>query len=295
MVNVRHLETFVVVADELHFGRAADRLHVAQPAVSQTIRTLERELGAALFDRSSRTVRLTAAGQSYLADAHDILRRLDRASSRALDTQAGVRGRVRVGYTAVCSLGGLASAVAEFAKRYPDVAVELEHLGTAEQIEQLRAGTIDVGFGILPGGPEPVHSEIVAPDELHVLHPTDHEFAEYNRIPASDVLRQPLLLMTRDREPCVHQLVNRLSNEHQVEHQIAMEVDHLESMMSFARAGLGVGLAPSAATQLHLDGLTSRPLEPSVPAGISMLWQPGAATPTTTRLLDTMRSAFAPA
>ncbi|MEM8619741.1 MAG: LysR substrate-binding domain-containing protein [Actinomycetota bacterium] len=293
MVSLRHLETFVVVADELHFGRAAERLHVAQPAVSQTIRALERDLGATLFDRSSRSVRLTAAGESYLTDAHDVLQRLDRASSRALDAHAGVRGRVRVGYTAVCSLGGLASAVASFADQYPDVDVELEHLGTAEQAEQLRQHIIDVGFGILPGGPEPVHAEIVAPDELRVFHPTGHDFAGRERVPVSALLRQPLLLMSREREPCVHQLVSRLSDEHQIQRHIALEVDHLESMMAFARSGAGVGLAPGAAAQLHLDGLTSRPLEPAVPAGVSMMWHPATATPTTELFLDTAREVLA--
>lgn len=290
MMNLRHLETFVVVADELHFGRAAERLHVAQPAVSQTIRALEREIGVELFDRSGRQVRLTDAGRAYVADAHDVLDRLNRATTRAVDAQAGLRGRVSIGYTAASALAGLADVVATYGRSYPDVQVDLEHLGTADQAERIRARMLDVGFGILPGGPEPVHSEVVVEGELSAYVGTGHGTRRSERIPIAELLSERLIVMSRSREPCVHQLLNRLGAEHQIVPDIALEVDHLETLLSFVAAGVGVGLAPSAAGRLRLDGVTSLLLDPPVPAGMSMMWNPAATSPAAAHFLDVTRT-----
>lgn len=290
MVNLRHLETFVIVAEELHFGRAAQRLHVAQPAVSQTIRALESEIGVDLFDRSGRRVRLTDAGRAYVADAHDVLDRLSRATTRAVDAQAGFRGRISIGYTAASALDGLADVVAAYQRLYPDVQVELEHCGTADQAERIRGQTLDVGFGILPGGPEPVHSEVVVQGDLSAFVATSHGLHQSDRVPIAAVLRERLIVMSRSREPCVHQLLNRLGAEHQIVPDIALEVDHLETLLSFVAAGIGVGLAPSAAGRLRLDGVTTLRLDPAIPAGMSMMWNPAATSPTTTRFLDVTRA-----
>lgn len=290
MVNLRHLETFVVVAEELHFGRAARRLHVAQPAVSQTIRALEKEIGVELFDRSGRQVKLTNAGRAYVTDAHDVLDRLNRATTRAVDAQAGFHGRVSVGYTAASALTGLAEVVAAYRRLYPDVQVELEHLGTADQAERIRAQTLDVGFGILPGGPEPVHSEVVVQSDLNAYFGDSHHFHQFEQIPIAELLRERLIVMSRSREPCVHQLLNRLGAEYQTVAEVSLEVDHLETLLSFVAADIGVGLAPSAARRLRLDGVTSLPLDPPVPAGMSMMWNPTATSPTAARFLDVTRT-----
>ena len=290
MVNLRHLEIFVVVAEELHFGRAAQRLHVAQPAVSQTIRALESEIGVELFDRSGRQVRLTDAGRAYVADAHDVLGRLNRAATRAVDAQAGFRGRVSIGYTAASALAGLAEVVAMHQRSYPDVQLELEHLGTADQAERIRTQTLDVGFGILPGGPEPVHSEVVVQGDLSAYFAASDSFHQFERVPIAELLGQRLIVMSRSREPCVHQLLNRLGAEHQIVPDIALEVDHLETLLSFVAAGIGVGLAPSAAGRLRLEGVTSLALDPPVSAPMSMMWNPAATSPAAARFLDITRT-----
>ncbi|MEM9034225.1 MAG: LysR substrate-binding domain-containing protein [Actinomycetota bacterium] len=285
-MNLRHIRTFLVVAEELHVGRAAARLHVAQPAVSQTVAALERELGLELFDRVGRGIRLTAAGQAYANEVRSVFPQLDRAARAAQDAERGVRGRLAVGFTAVCTLGDLPGFLIGFMGRYPQVGVELRQMATAEQPRALRLGTIDVGFTILPGGPEPVHSRLLTSDELHAFLARQHPLARYERVPVSELLDEPFLLMSKEREPCVHQSFNRMCEEHGKQGEIFMELDHLESMLAFVATGAGVSLAPSTAARLQLEGTTSRPLDPPVPAGISVVWDPAALTPTAQLFLD---------
>lgn len=287
-MKLRHLEVFLVVADELHFGRAAARLRVAQPAVSQTIGALEEELGVQLFDRSNRRIRLSPAGEAYVDEVRGVFRQLDQASSAAREAHAGVRGRLTVGFTAVCTLGPLPGAVVQFMRQHPNVVVRLEQLSTADQVDALGRGTIDVGFTILPDDHAPVHSKVVAPDELHVFFAEGHRLAAWNRVPVAEILEEPFLLTSRAREPCVHRSLDHMSEQHGTRAEVVMEVDHLEATLSFVSAGLGISIAPSAAARLRLDGVTSRPLDPSVPAGMSAIWTPETASPTTLRFLDAL-------
>ena len=285
-MKLRHLEVFLIVADELHFGRAAARLRVAQPAVSQTIAALEEELGVQLFDRSSRRIRLSPAGEAYVDEVRGVFRMLDEASAVAREAHAGVRGRLTIGFTAVCTLGPLPGAIVQFMKRYPHVAVRLEQLSTADQVEALQRGTIDVGFTILPDDHAPVHSRLVTPDELHVFFADDHRLASWKRVPIAEILDEPFLLTSREREPCVHRSLDHMGEQHGTRAEVILEVDHLEATLSFVAAGLGISIAPSAAARLKLDGVSSRPLEPSVGAGMSAIWVPETATATSQRFLD---------
>ncbi|MEM8924286.1 MAG: LysR substrate-binding domain-containing protein [Actinomycetota bacterium] len=279
-MNLRHIETFLLVAEELHVGRAAARLHVAQPAVSQTIAALERDLGLKLFDRSGRGIRLTPAGVTYRDEVQTVLPQLERATRAARDAEAGVRGRLTIGFTAVCTLGDLADRLVGFMSRHPDIAVRLQQMATSDQMEALLAGSIDAGFTILSGGPDPVHSHLITRDELHVFFPADHRFADLGRVPIPELLDERFLLLSRDREPCAHRSFTRMCAEHDKAAEIVMEVDHLESMLAFVAAGLGVSLAPSTASRLRLDRVVSRPLDPPVPAGISVMWSTTPSPPT---------------
>lgn len=288
-MKLRHLRVFLAVADELHFGRAAQRLHVAQPAVSQTVAALENELGVTLFDRSRRRVRLTEAGQAYRAEVEDVFRHLDRASTVAREADAGVRGTLNVGFTAVCTLSALPDLLVDFMQLHPDVSVRPKHVGTVDQIEGLRLGTIDVGFSILPGEHAEVQSRLVASDELHLFFPADHALARFDRVPMLEALNEPFLLMSREREPCVHGCFERICDEHGRRAEVVMEVDHLESLFAFVGAGLGVSLAPSIASRLRLDGVVTRPVEPAIPAGISVMWRNDETSPATSRFLKHLR------
>ena len=285
-MKLRHLETFIIVADELHFGRAAARLHVAQPAVSQTISGLEDSLGVELFDRTRRQVRLTEAGERFLEDTRRILGDLEQAKHSARRLAAGERGQLRIGFTVACAMSRIPSAIADFMKSNPGVEVSLRQLGTAAQLEALALGRLDIGFSVLAQPDDSIQRRLVAPDRLHVFLPAQHPLAVNEEVHVSDALRCPFVLMTREQEPQMHHAFHGLCRELGIEPAVVLEVDHLEAMLAFVAAGLGVSFAPSATNKLDASGVISRPLVPFIAVDIHALWSEQNLSPATRRFLQ---------
>jgi DNA-binding transcriptional LysR family regulator len=284
-MKLRHLETFVMVAEELHFGRAAARLNVAQPAVSQTIRGLEEHLGVALFDRTRRQVELTQAGELFLAEALRILGDLDSAVAAARQLGSGRRGRLRVGFTVACAVSVVPGLVVAFMEAHPEVDVSLIQLGTAAQIEALELGRLDLGFSVLTPPDPRITQRLVAPDRLHAFLPAGHPLGRRDEVEAREVLRHPFILTARAQEPRMHQEFHALCRAHQIEPRVVLEVEHLEAMLGFVAAGLGVSFAPSAASAFASDRVTSRPLTPPMRVDIHALWSARRLPPTAERFL----------
>ena len=153
-MELRHLRYFVAVADELHFGRAAEKLHISQPPLSMQIRALEDELGVALLNRTRRHVSLTRAGQAFLQDARQILEKTDQAVLTARRAGRGEIGELAVGFISVADYNLLPLVLREFRRRYPMVSLSLKEATTDAQLDDLREGRIDVGF-LLPPVTEP--------------------------------------------------------------------------------------------------------------------------------------------
>lgn len=271
----RHLETFFVVADELHFGRAATRLHVAQPAVSHTIAALEEEVGTPLFDRSQRRVQLTAAGRTFLTEAHEAAAQLQRAISRARSAATGTVGQLRLAFTAVCALSPLPQQIAAFMKTYPNVEVRLEQLGTREQFDALKLGRIDLGFSVFPESDEHICSRPFVKESLAAFVPSTHQLANRRKVKLSALLQEPFILMSRRKEPKILDAYLGLCTKYSVTPNIVLELDQLESMFGFVAAGLGVSLAPWVARRLRLDGVVALPVTPALPGGIAFSWHKG--------------------
>src|SRR3984885_14837445 len=175
-MELRHLRYFVSVGEEQHFGRAAARLHVAQPAVSRQIQDLEREMGFLLFDRLPRGVRLSAAGQLFLSDARRILQDVDEAKRRAERIALGKAGTLRVGIATALSWHGMVvDSVREFRRRQPDAELELHHLLSVHQVEAILSGRLDAGFvaTITPWNKDLAHWEFVK-DRILLAVPKGH-------------------------------------------------------------------------------------------------------------------------
>ena len=145
-MELRHLKYFVAVAEELHFGRAAERLHIAQPPLSQQIMNLEEELGVKLFDRSRRTIQMTEAGAYFLKEAQHILSHVEEASETARRIYRGQAGRLVVGFVGSVVHTFLPEGLRAFRENFPEVELVLQELNTADQIKSLHAKRIDVGF-----------------------------------------------------------------------------------------------------------------------------------------------------
>src|SRR5215470_7289796 len=165
-MELRHIRYFVTVAQELHFGRAAARVHIAQPSLSRQIRDLEAELGLQLFERNRRRVSLTAAGTTFFEEAQLLLARTADAVTAARAAARGERGRLRIAYIPSVVLGGLPEIIRSFRARLPGVEVQLEEMPPAQQIEALRAGRVDVGFARGPVADAGLATETVFEEPL---------------------------------------------------------------------------------------------------------------------------------
>ena len=198
-MELRQLRYFVTLAEELHFGRAAEREHIVQSALSQQVQRLERELGVRLLERSTHHVGLTAAGSVFLVEARQILARVDRAAGVARSA-VGAAATLRVGIID-SSYDSMPQILHEVQARYPGLIIHQVEAGVPEQYQQLADGRLDVGIGRAALAPPQVASLLFRLDPLGVLVPTGHRFADLDEVPVAVLAEEPLLLAEEARAP----------------------------------------------------------------------------------------------
>lgn len=265
-MELRQLRYFVTVAEELHFGRAADRLHIVQPAVSQQIRRLERELGVALFDRSTRTVTLTDAGRVFLPHARDVLATVARARTAIDDLRADHAAALRLGTSS--GLGArLETILAEFASRAPHAHLELVSTTTEDRLNRVRSGDLDAT--LLRGERAAPELELLPlwQDELMVALPAQHALAAPETVDFADLAHLPLRLTGRAANPVLHDLVLRCCREAGFVPEFGPEFTTAQDTLAaigFSKPSWTVFYAPHAA-QLPVPGVVFRALRNPTP------------------------------
>lgn len=268
---VGHLGCFVAVAEELHFGRAAERLGMAQPPLSQRIQRLEKELGIRLFERSSRHVELTGPGRLLLEEARDILTRVDRIYSLAARARLGAVGTVRAGLPA--ELGGpvLAALIAAFRARRPELRLELREISTAEQVRALAEGALDVGVLRHPCDVRDFRLGPMLGQPVGALVPADAPVAGRAEVHLADLAGQELVMAPRDDAPGTYDELLAACRRHGFDPVAVHEARHPQFALGLVLAGTAVALAPRAA---ETDGVAWRPL-----AGEPLVWRISCAWP----------------
>ncbi len=260
-MELRQLRYFVAVAEELHFRRAAARLHISQPPLSQQISALESELGARLLERTRRRVELTPAGEAFLRDARTMLAELDVAAATARAIDAGQAGRLRVGFVGSALLSIVPSTVQRFRRARPDVEVELRERSTVEALRAVETGGIDVALVRPPidAGAD-LRTEIVIRERTIAAVPAGHELAKLRRIPLGRLAGAPLVLFPRSQAPGFHDLLTgRLAATGTSPHVVQYAPEML-TIIGLVAAGIGVSPVPASVAHLALDGVTYRPL-----------------------------------
>lgn len=261
-VDLRLLHYFVVVAEELHFGRAAGRLHIAQPPLSQAIRSLEDSVGARLLERTTRRVNLTPAGEVYLHHARDVLARVERAGEDARRLAAGLEGRIVVG----CVGSATYSILPQFARalhaRLPslDLAVRGEML-TAGQVEALRDGSIDVGLMRRPADTSGLVLTTIRRDRLLLAVPDEHRLAHRKRARMTDLTGETVLTHPGGGRSAMFALVTAAAVQAGAVPAAVQEVAETSTLLTFVAAGLGVAILPEPARALAIDGVAWIPLQ----------------------------------
>ena len=245
-MEFRHLRYFLAVAEELHFARAAERLHIEQSPLSRAIRELEEELGAQLFVRTSRSTRLTLAGKLLMENAPRVLLALDQARESVKAAANGFHGRLRVALSDGITPSRLPALLARCREEDPEIEIRLFEVPLAQQLSGLRDDLYDAGFSMADEVGDGIIIEPAWEDELMVAMPARHELLAHRRVPLDEVLQHPLVL----GDPAVCEghakQIDRILRKQDREPLIEQYVATFDVMMTFVSAGLALGLAGAA-------------------------------------------------
>ena len=260
-VELRHLRYFVVVAEELHFGRAARRLKMAQPPLSQQISRLEALVGYPLFERKPR-VALTEPGRVLLAAARRTLLQVAHGIDATRRAGRGETGTITVGFAASTMLTALPEVFRVYRDRYPGVELRLREMSTSAQLEALKAGMIDVGFLREPA-PEPsIVAEPIVKEPFVAVLPPEHPLRERERLPPEALAEEPFVLFPRSVAPTLYDQVIARCHAAGFHPRQVQEAQEWLTIVSLVDAGLGVSLVPASFQRLRWGGVSYHGLDP---------------------------------
>lgn len=263
-MNFRHLRCFIAVAEELHFGRAAERMHIEQSPLSRAIKKLESELGVLLLERTSHGTQLTWAGQVFLEDARRILLAIDQAKSNARSAATGFRGRLRIALSDGIAQSRLTALLALCREEAPDIEIRLFELPLSQQMKGLRADLYDVGFTLFDGSEPGIVAEPVWRDPLVVAIPARHPLLAHKNVVLQDVLNYPLVLCRPETCEGYSRQLERLLRSVDMEPQVVEQVSSHDLMLALVAAGYGVGFSSAAhvSTTRHTEVVARRLVAP---------------------------------
>jgi DNA-binding transcriptional LysR family regulator len=279
-MEFRHLRYFLVLAEELHFGRAARRLAISQPPLSLNIQQLEASVGAQLFVRSSRAVQLTAAGQAFVPAARALLAQAADAASLAKDVGQGVAGSLAIGFAGSMLFSGLPAIVERFQAEHPRLRLQLRELSSSEQLQALAQDRLDLGFVHTTRVPPELSQIKVVSQPLLVCLPAAHPLAEaFANTPApglalAQLRGEPFAVVSRAVSPDYHEHILALCADAGFYPELRHELRHWLSVVSLVAQGMGVALVPSALEKSAMAGAVFVPLlDAGLPYETHCLWK----------------------
>jgi DNA-binding transcriptional LysR family regulator len=265
-MDIRSMACFVAVAEELHFRRAAERLHLTQPSLSQRIRALEYEIGTDLFIRDRRTVALTPAGQAFLGPARRAIENATIAREHALRAVRGEVGRLRLGFTVIAFYGILPEAVRAFRQHYPNVDIELIEMNSPSLEVALTSGAIDLAVLHPPiANPELLRTSALPPERLVLALPSSHRLAAEQNIRVADLADEPLLIAPRSIGRSIYDRMIAHFQAADVSPRIVQEVTPMTTLTGLVAAGVGMGFVTEGLSRLPRPGVTFLPVSPEPP------------------------------
>ena len=273
-MELRHLRYFIAVAEELNFTRAADRLHMAQPPLSQQIQQLEAQLGFQLFRRTKRTVVLTDAGQVFFEEAQKILLQVDRAIQLGQQTSRGELGQLTIGFVSSAAHNVVPAILQQFRTLNPAVLLELHELTTNEQLQRLRFGQIDIGFVRPPVEEDGINSEIVFREPLIVALPQTHRMAKCDRVELRALKDEPFILFPRSLAPGLYDPIVSLCQQAGFSPRAAQEAIQMQTIVSLVAAEMGVAIVPASMQNFQRSGVVYKALsESTCIVAIALIWR----------------------
>lgn len=245
-MELRQLKYFVAVAEELHFGRAARRLFISQPALSFDIRRFEEQLGVKLLERSNKAVALTNAGKVLLNEAQRLLQQVDEVAKMTVESAHGLAGCLRVGFVNSMLYRGLPEAVQRFEANHPTVEIVLKEMNTAEQARALQQMQIDLGFAHWGHFPAEIEARLWSTEAFLCCVPVNHRFAKKRRIDLKQLSSEPFILFPRSVSPHYHDQIIATCVEAGFSPSIRHEARLWQTVVSMVEFGMGIALVPQA-------------------------------------------------
>jgi DNA-binding transcriptional LysR family regulator len=261
-MELRHLRYFVLVAEELHFGRAARRAGIAQPPLSQQIKALEAELGVDLFFRTKRRVEFTDAGRALLPEARRTLAQAARAEEIARSGALGMTGRLTLGFVGTAAFGVLVDFLRGFGEQYPNVLLDLREMPSEEQRRALREEAIDAGFVRYPVVDSDLESHLLFREPLALALPVEHPLADENEpIGADRLATDPWIVFPRSLGPPFFDQIVGLARDAGFTPRVAQEAVQMVTVVSLVSAGLGIAIVPGSMRRMPRQGVVYRALQ----------------------------------
>jgi len=259
-MELRHLRYFVAAAEELHFRRAAERLGIAQPALSQQIQQLEQEIEALLFHRLTRGVELADAGRAFLDDARAILEHVEQAKARAQRVARGDEGMIHIGFTGSASFNPIVPGVIQdYRARFPGIAVSLVESGTSQLVDSLRAGRVDAAFIRSPS--REVDGLLVVSileEEMLIALPSRHDLAASASLPLEALSGEPFILFPRANSPELYDNIILVCRYAGFSPKIVQRAPEVASALNLIAAGEGVSIVPASMQHMQPHGVVYR-------------------------------------
>lgn len=276
-IELRHLRYFIAVAEELHFGRAAQRLNISQPPLSQQIQQLEQETGARLFSRTNRSVQLTAAGAQLLPDARAILQQVDQAAERAARLHRGETGELRIGFTSSAPfIAQVSDALYHFRLRWPDVHIQMQEINTRQQLAPLHEGRLDLGIMRNTPLPGDLCHQLLRREPLCAVMHRAHPLAEAGQISVRALANEPFVFFDAQGGTALYSEILSLLHRYQIQPYITQEAGEAMTILGLVATGLGVSILPASFRRARLDEVIWLPLtEPDAVSEMWMVWSGG--------------------
>lgn len=294
-MEFRHLRCFVALAEELHFGRAAQRLAITQPPLSLNIQQLEASVGARLFERNSRGVSLTAAGDAFLPKATALLEQAAQAAREAREVGQGLAGQLQIGFAGTVLYRGLPQVLRDFGAAHPKLRLALRELSSSEQLVELVHDRLDLGFVHTTRVPTGFSQILVSSQPFVACLPSTHPLAGEVVLPLARLQGGAFAVVMRAVSPDYHDRILAACADAGFEPALAFELRHWLSVVSVIAQGLGVGLVPAALQQAGLPGVVFVPLAQSLlPYDTHCLWRNGRDQSALGAFLAAVRQAAQP-
>ncbi|WP_353168766.1 LysR family transcriptional regulator [Providencia sp.] len=257
-IELRHLRYFIAVAEELHFGRAAERLHISQPPLSQQIQSLEEQIHAKLLERNNRNVALTPAGTMFLKEAYQILAQVNAAATKAARMEKGELGELSIGFTSTTPfMHKVTMSLRQYRETYPEVSIHMHQMNTKQQIAPLVTGRIDMGIMRNTILPEQLDYQLLFKESFMVAVYEGHPLLEFEEqgVDIQLLANYPLIFFEREVGTALHDEISQLLTSAGIAPKISQEAGEAMTILGLVSAGMGISIITESFTRMKIDGV----------------------------------------